>query len=244
MNVSGSGRVAAGEYNEKISISGSGKIDGNIRCNGLSCSGSVHSAGNVECLENVSISGSARFDKSIIAKSVSVSGSTRVDGDIKASGSVKISGATKCGGSIACSLLSSSGSVEIGGEAEADEISISGRITCAGLMNAEKISISLEGFNAPGKIGSIGGSEIRIYNSRNGAKINRMPLLKRIVGGDGMLTVDDSIEGDLIALECVKVQRVVGRIVAIGANCDVELVQYSEEIEIDPNARIGKYEKI
>ena len=47
MNISGSGHIAAGEYNEKISVSGSGKIDGNIRCNALVCSGAVKAQGRI-----------------------------------------------------------------------------------------------------------------------------------------------------------------------------------------------------
>ncbi len=53
MNISGSGHIPAGEYNEKVSISGSGKIDGNLRCLGLSCAGSVHGCGEIECAEDV-----------------------------------------------------------------------------------------------------------------------------------------------------------------------------------------------
>ena len=244
MNISGSGSVAAGEYNERISISGSGKINGNVRCIGVSCSGSMRSVGNLECSENVGVSGSAHFEKSIAADNVSVSGSVRVDEDINAKGSVKISGSAKIGGSVKCSLLSCSGSVDIGGEGEAEEIRISGRINCAGLLNAEKIAIRLDGFNVTSKIGSIGGGEIMIRNDRTGERISRLPLFKKLVGNGGAVCVDELIEGDVVAIESVKSPKVVGRVVAIGADCEIDLVQYSEEIEIDPNARVAKYEKM
>ena len=244
MNISGSGQVAAGEYNEKISISGSGKINGNVRCIGVSCSGSMRSVGDLECSENIGVSGSAHFEKSVAAENISVSGSARIDGDAKAKESIKISGSAKIGGSVKCSLLSCSGSVDIGSEGEAEEIRISGRINCAGLLNAEKITVRLDGFNVTSKIGSIGGGEIMISNDRKGERISRMPLLKRLVGNGGTVCVDELIEGDVIAIENVKSPRVVGRVVAIGADCEIDLVQYSEEIEIDPNAKVGKYEKI
>ena len=244
MNISGSGQVAAGEYNEKISISGSGRINGNVRCIGVSCSGSMRSVGTVECSENVGVSGSAHFEKSIVAENVSVSGSVRIDEDVKAKESVKISGSAKIGGSVKCSLLSCSGSVDIGGEGEAEEIRISGRISCAGLLNAEKVTVRLDGFNVTSKIGSIGGGEILISNDRKGERISRLPLLKRLVGNGGTVSVEELIEGDTVALESVVAPKVVGRIVAIGANCEIDLVQYSEKIEIDPDAKVGKYEKI
>ncbi len=244
MNISGSGQVAAGEYNEKISISGSGRINGNVRCVAISCSGSVKSVGDVECSEGISVSGSAHFEKSIVAENVSISGSVRVDEDIKANNSIKISGSMKCGGSLKSSRISCSGGVEIGGEAEADEIRISGKIICSGLVNADKIDIRMDGFNVNSRVGSIGGGEIKVHNDRKGEKIARLPLLSKLVGSGGALIVDELIEGDIVALECVKAPRVVGRVVAIGADCEIDLIEFSEEIEIHPDARVAKYEKV
>ena len=244
MNISGSGRVSAGEHNEKISISGSGKIDGNIRCIALHCSGSVKGEGNIVCAEDVRVSGSAHFDKSVSADIISVSGSVKVGGGVNAKTAIKISGSFGCGESLRAALLSCSGSVDIGGEAEADEIRISGRINCAGLLNAEKVSIRMDGFNVNSKIGSIGGSEIKIHNDRKGEKISRMPLLSKLVGSGGKVIVDELVEGDIVAVECVKAPRVVGRVVAIGADCEIDLVQYSEEIEVHPKATVKKVEKI
>ena len=54
----------------------------------------------------------------------------------------------------------------------------------------------------------------------------------------------NAIEADTIALENVKTPRVSGRIVAIGEDCEIDLVQYSEEIEISPKAKVGRTEKI
>ncbi len=244
MNISGSGRVDAGEYNEKISISGSGRINGNVRCVAISCSGSVKSIGDVECSEGISVSGSAHFEKSVVADNFSVSGSARIDGDINAKNSIKISGSMKCGGSLKSSRISCSGSVEIGGEAEADEIRISGKVICAGLLNADKIDIQMDGFNVNSRVGSIGGGEIKVHNDRKGEKLARLPLLSKLVGSGGAVIVDELIEGDVVALECVKAPRVVGRVVAIGADCEIDLVEFSEEIEIHPDARVAKYEKV
>lgn len=244
MNISGSGHISAGEHNERISISGSGRVDGNIRCIALHCSGSVRGEGNITCSEDVRVSGSAHFNKSVDADVVSVSGSVKVGGDVTAKTAIKISGSFGCGGSLKASLLNCSGAVDIGGEAEADEVRISGRINCAGLLNAEKIDIRMDGFNINSKIGSIGGSEIKIHNDRKGEKISRLPLLSKLVGAGGKIIVDELIEGDIVAIECVKAPRVVGRVIAIGADCEIDLVQYSEEIEIHPDAKVEKIEKI
>ncbi len=247
MNISGSGCITAGEYNEKISISGSGRMEGNIRCIALSCSGSVKGSGSVSCSEEIRISGSCQLDGGISAHHITASGSARIGQDIKAETTVKASGAISCGGSIQCASLIGSGAVIIGKEAEAEEISISGKIKCTGLMNAEKIDISLVASGNDNRIGSIGGSEIRIHNdwckNKVSRSVARLPLLSKLVGSAG-LVVDELVEGDVVALEWVKCPKVTGRVVAIGEGCDIELVQYSEEIEIHPDAKVGKCEKI
>ncbi len=174
MNISGSGHIPAGEYNEKVSISGSGKIDGNLRCLGLSCSGSVHGIGEIECAE------------------------------------------------VVCS-----GGADVGGGIEAESFRSAGRVVCGGLLNAEKIDISLDGIGS--RIGSIGGSDVRIHCERTAKKITRMPLFAKLVGGvGGNLTVDEWIEGDTVAVEFVHAPKVVGRVVAIGADCECSTARRSK----------------
>ena len=66
-------------------------------------------------------------------------------------------------------------------------------------------------------------------------------LARRASAGVSVVT---SIEGDEIALEGVSCPRVTGRIVAIERGCNIELVQYSETVEISPDAKVGRTEKI
>ena len=61
---------------------------------------------------------------------------------------------------------------------------------------------------------------------------------------DGIVRVKNSVEGDDIALEGVTAPRVSGRVVAIGEGCEIDLVQYSEQVEISPEAKVGRTEKI
>ena len=72
-----------------------------------------------------------------------------------------------------------------------------------------------------------------------------MPLFSSLVKrASGKVQVNNSIEGDEIALEGVVTPRVSGRVVAIGADCEIELVQYSEQVEISPEAEVGRTERV
>ena len=242
MKIAGSGCIAAGEY-ENITVSGSARLSGFIRCPSLHCSGSSHCEGNLEAQKNIKVSGSAHFDQNVHAQDIGISGSARVNGNCTVTGDLRISGSLRCDGDIKGNSITVSGSV-CTANMEGEDIRISGKITCPGLLNAENIVIKMDG--ASSEIGSIGGSKISIYPERHTKKGTRLPLLSKLLGSNGRnsLTVQESIEGDEIGLEMVTAQRVVGRVVAIGEGCHIDLVQYSDSIEISPDAHVEHQEQI
>ena len=243
MNIAGSGQIAPGEY-DTIRVSGSGQLGDAVRCENLYTSGAV-SGSNVVCNNELHTSGSCHFKGTVTAGTVACSGGSRVDGDLVATESIAVSGGNRVGGDMRCKQLQISGKSDVGGDVEAETAKIRGNISCAGLLNAEEVDIEYEGDS---EIGSIGGSKIMIYRRHGSEKKKkfRLPLFSRLVRKvtDGDVRVKTSIEGDEIALEGVKAPRVSGRVVAIGAGCEIELVQYSEQVEISPEAEVGRTERI
>lgn len=240
INISGSGVLASGEY-DKVSISGSGKLNGLIRCKSLHCSGSAKGDAEIECENGIHISGSGKFDKHVKAGSVSASGGFGCGGNLTVQNDIRISGGAKCEGSVKAGSISVSGGLSIKGDAEAETVKVFGILNCGGLLNAESIEIR---FKDGMDIGSIGGSRINIYPEQLVKRRIKLPLFSSLIKGAAAVRVRNSIEGDIIALEGVVTPRVSGRIVAISDGCEIDLVQYSEQIEISPNAKVGKTEKI
>jgi len=229
MRISGSGQIAAGEY-DNIRISGSGRCSGLVRCVSFHASGSA-SGEALECKNELRVSGSCGFDKDV-----------RCGSSLTAEQKVHCSGGAKVSGDIKCGELHISGSITAGGDVEAEVVKVSGKINCGGLLNAEEINICSSGNM---EIGTIGGSKVVIYLERSAKRIERLPLLSSLIHfSGGAVRVKNAIEADTIALENVKTPRVSGRIVAIGEDCEIDLVQYSEEIEISPKAKVGRTEKI
>lgn len=241
IKISGSGVIASGEY-DAIKISGSARLEGFVRCNELHCSGSC-SGENIECNGNIKISGSGGFCGDLRSKAVAVSGSFSCDGNIAVSESIKCSGSAHCGKNIKCNSMSASGRVSVHGDVEAEILKVSGVINCDGLINAEDIDIR---FRRGMRIGSIGGSKIVICRDDSFEnKSFRLPLLSFFIGSSGdSVTVGGDIEGDNVALEGVRAKCVSGRVVAIGDGCEIDLVRYTDEIEISPNAKVAKTEKV
>ncbi len=240
MNISGSGNIPAGEY-EKISVSGSGRLYGNVRSIYLRSSGSL-TGDSLECIEGITLSGSASFSGEVKAETVSISGSFSCAGNVTADGNFICSGSAKCKKSLKTDKLKLAGSLEVGEDIEAENVKADGTLNCAGLLNAENIEIKFDrGMN----IGSIGGSKISIIREKRRKFREKLPLFSLLVKKvNGNVCVEGSVEGDEIALECVTCPRVAGRVVSIGAGCRIDLVQYSDQIEISPQANVGKTEKI
>ncbi|MCH5316916.1 MAG: hypothetical protein J1E05_02965 [Eubacterium sp.] len=239
MKISGTGVITPGEY-DNVKISGSANVTGYIRCLSYHCAGSSHANDNIECENEMEIAGSCKFDKNITAGNLSIAGSTSCSGDITVKEKMSTAGAFKCGGSIKAGTLSIAGAGNLSGDAEAELIKIGGKLDCDGLLNAEEIEIK---FESGMQIGSIGGSRISIYPKKSKRKA-KLPLFSSLIRSSSTVRVSNSIEGDVIALEGVVTPRVSGRIVAISDGCEIDLVQYSEQIEISPNAKVGKTEKI
>lgn len=240
MKISGGGQIIAGEY-ENVRISGSAKLNGLVRCESFHVSGSSHGE-EIDCKKDFKVSGSSSFDKNVKAGSMAISGSFSCDKDIAVTEKLSCSGGLKVGGALKCSSLSISGSAKVGGDIESEVVNISGKLNCGGLLNAEEITIK---FESGMEIGSIGGSKITIYRSSKSNKVTRLPLFSALIkDAGGAVHINNSIEGDTIAIENVIAQRVSGRSVAIGEDCKIDLVQYSEQVEIAPTAQVGRTEKI
>ena len=239
LKIAGSGQVVSGEY-DAIHISGSGRLNGLVRCTGLHGSGSVHGE-ELDCSGKVSLSGSGSFQKDVKAGEAYFSGSAAIGGSLTVLGKVQASGSLRCDGSIKCGSFECSGSANVAGDVEAETVRVSGALNCDGLLNAEEIHIRTKNGM---KLGSVGGSSITICCERERTRA-RLPLLSLLTGkqAHGCIKVAEGIEGDTVALESVNAPIVSGRVVAIGAGCHVDLVRYSEGIEISSDAVVGRTEK-
>ena len=243
LNISGSGQITPGEY-DTIRISGSAHLGDAVRCKSLQVAGSANGS-NVVCENDIRISGSCGFSGNVSAGTMGIAGGSSFGGDIDVKERVTVSGGMSCGGNLKCKQLQVSGNVKVSGDAEAELAKIRGALDCEGLLNAEEVDIE---FEKSMEIGSIGGSKIVIYKRHGEEKKKkaRLPLFSSLIKRTtvGTVCVKNSIEGDEIALEGVLAPRVSGRVVAIGADCEIELVQYSEQVEVSTGAKVGRTERI
>lgn len=225
IKISGSGKVGGGKYNE-VRISGSAKIEGDIDCSEYKCSGSSTAKGNVKA-KIVGISGSTKIEGNLNTEEITVSGSSNILGSVVAQ-KVKISGSSEIGGSLHTEDIQISGSTSIDGDCEAENFHARGGFNIGGLLNAGNIEIEMYGRC---KVKEIGGETINV-------KLGSSHIFSRMINffTDNGRLVTGVIEGDDIYLEYTDAKMVRGNNITIGPNCNIEVVEYRNDVKAIENS--------
>ena len=232
----GCGAINSGEY-ENIIIRGRGKMHGKVKCTSFSASGST-SGESIECSGNFEASGNTKFSGSLSAVNVKVKGAFSTNGRITAEDNVTAYGKLKCADSIKASAIRAFGAIKVEKDIEGETVEINGSLNCNGLVNAEAFTLRSD---ARSRIGCIGGGTITVKIKGIRKLMSKIPLASRIFKN---LSVESYIEGEEIFVESLSCPKIVGSRVIIGKKCKIDLVQYSDAIEISPKAKVFKIEKI
>lgn len=182
------------------------------------------------------ISGSAKFSGRVSTEKMSVSGVCKIEEDCEAA-NLQLSGSMYARKGLRGTNGSVSGSIHVDGDMEFEQLTISGAAEVSGLMNAESLTIHLGGSC---EIGEIGGSEIFVDVPPRHAG-----FLAKLLGGFAVPTLKcGTIEGERIRLENSTCDTVRGKNVVIGPGCEIGLVEYSDELTVDPDSRVQRKEKM
>lgn len=227
MKISGTGTIGGGKYNE-VKISGSAKIEGDIDCSYYKCSGSSTANGNVKS-RMIGISGSTKICGNVDTEEMAVSGSSHIMGSVNTK-KLKISGSSIIEGSLHTESIKISGSVSINEDCEAEDFYAKGNFNIGGLLNAGNIDIEMYG---KCEVKDIGGENIKIKLGTGHFFIRMINLFSNYAK-----LVTGVIEGDDIYLENTVAKVVRGNNVIIGPNCDIEIVEYRDKVDVGENSKI------
>ena len=156
------------------------------------------------------------------------SSSVKVEEGIAAR-SIKAAGSHQSGSSVKAEDITIAGSYRVEGDVEAERFEIDGTFRVSGLINADKIEIELDGSGSSAR--EIGGSEVEVRSHSS---------FFRLFGGRRHSRLEvDSIEGDDIFLEATSAKVVRGKRVRIGDGCKIDTVEYTESLEVSPDATVS-----
>jgi cytoskeletal protein CcmA (bactofilin family) len=237
LRISGAGSSTGGSYNE-VRISGAGDVNGDIDCNMLRVSGAADIKGNVKT-KSAHISGASDIKGNVTCEElIEISGASDIKGDVVTK-KIRISGGSDIKGSLHAEEVDITGAIDIKEDCEAERFKASGAFEIGGLLNAGTIDIRIGG---KCRVSEMGGEKIDVRLSDNG-----IFALKRIVSD--LFNLKDAlravvIEGDDIYLESTIAKVVRGNNVTIGPNCEIELIEYKNQISINSNARVKEQKKL
>ncbi|MDQ0172450.1 polymer-forming cytoskeletal protein [Paenibacillus tundrae] len=266
LNVTGSRKTTGGHYN-RVNIDGMAKLDGDLDCTSLNVNGTLKIYGALYT-ESVTVNGMAKVEGELQTTSLDVNGTMGVHGPARAetttvngmctingplvSSRVRVDGMTTINGALATPELTVNGKCNVRGRVDSERIDIGGMATIDGDVQGE--SISVQGNLKVGGLLNADTVEIRLYTSSSAREVGgeridirrreRSGFWKALGLGGAPSFRAELIEGDEIMLEDTEADTVRGTRVHIGRGCNIRLVEYSGDLSVDPEARIGRIEQI
>lgn len=230
--INGSGSVGGGTFN-KVVINGSGTIVHDLECVEMECNGAGKITGNVHA-ENTTIKGSSTITGNLLSERVQIHGHATIKGFIHFQ-QLEVKGASTVGKSAKGEQLTLEGSIDIGEDCECESFQAEGSFKIRGLLNADTITVTLHG-NSYAK--EIGGETITVKKRKTRS------LLDKLIKTFNKTLQSELIEGDHIHLEYTKAKVVRGNFITLGPGCEIDLVEYKQELTADKNAVIKEKKKI
>lgn len=250
--ISGSGTIGAGNYNDvrisgsgrilgditgvQVKVSGSAKFNGKVECEGFHCSGSTKCLNDVEA-KKLTVSGSMNVEGRVTGGDVTISGSFKTNNDLNVK-SLNISGSMKTAGMVKSEVITVYGSLSTEKGSECEVFTAKGHLSMNGLLNAENVKITHGGFSY---VPEIGGETIEISRFDNRNFFTRL-LSKLFTARSNFKS--ELIEGSAIKLDYTNASVVRGDAVTIGPKCNINLVEYTEDIQVHPTAKVKEVKKI
>lgn len=230
--INGIGASNGGQFHD-VTLNGRGTINSDVECSLFDCNGSGVIKGNVKS-EKMKINGNAKFHASIESQKMTVDGSAKIDQNVQVE-HLKVSGHATVGGKLKGEEVIIHGILKVGEDCEAEKFKAKYRFTIGGLLNADLIDVQIYG---DCRAKEIGGQTITVKQHK-GSLIGT--LFKPFFNTQ---LETELIEGDKIDIENTKAQIVRGKHVTIGENCEIGLVEYTDEISIDKKAIVGEFKKV
>ena len=220
LSITGIGEASGGTYRH-VSITGEGMINGDLYCEKFACTGKSIVNGSAKVDTLMWITGTSQISNNLNTAQLKINGQldceqTVTSKDIFCRGSIHVKE------DLHGDKVRILGELTTEGDCGAEIFHVKGRFSISGLLNAGEMNIKLYGECYAGEIG---GESIRIRKSN--ALLRLFQFLKK------PQLETESIEGDHIWLENTKAGIVRGKQVTIGPGCEIDLVEYKEQLHID-----------
>ncbi len=238
LKIIGDNTASGGHYND-AKIIGNGTIRGDLECATFKGVGDSRLQGNLKA-GTVKITGSIHIQGKATADNFRVTGDLNLEGDLHA-GQCHLRGGITTNGGIKGDDMSLVGYVTVKKNCEAETFTADGQIKIDGLLNADDIDIKTYGAS---RISEIGGDRI-VIRKGSASNLGKMLKLLFVPSNWGRVSVTaNTIEGNDVRLSNTRARVVRGNNVAIENDCEIDLVEYKDNLRVHRGASVKEQMKI
>ncbi|HKI45443.1 MAG TPA: hypothetical protein VKA08_08950 [Balneolales bacterium] len=228
-----------GGYFNNARVIGNGIVKGDMDCVNFKSVGDSKVNGNLKAANlrvvgSISITGTSKSDTAVIT------GNLDASGDVQ-SHKIVLRGGITTGGNVKGDDVKLKGYVTIKKNCETEIFRADGQLTIEGLLNADEVTIRTYGRS---RVAEIGGNKITIRKGSKSSVTQMVKFLFMPSNFDNGTLQADSIEGDEIRLAGTKAKVVRGKNIIINDGCELDLVEYKENLRIQGRSTIKEKRKI
>lgn len=240
VNISGTGKINGGKFAE-VNISGLGQILGDVEANRIEVSGMGTIKGKVK-MQRFLVNGNVTVEGELEGLELDTSGNFKVNGPVKVK-EIRNQGRARFKDSVKTEKVSCFGYLSTGQDLEAESFICNGSFAIEGLLNANKIEVEINGFCYAREIG---GEEIFVKSSPLTPWHFLHKIITPFLGPKRELDklTSNVLEGTVVNISNTKAKIVRGSDVRIGPGCNIGEVEYSDKLEVDERAVVGRQTKI
>lgn len=220
---------------ENISVIGNIKFVNEVQVNEMNVTGIIEANERIK-IENMHLVGELFAKKAVRINHLNCTGKVNIAEDFSFE-QYQSKGTLDVEGHIEGNNIKFTGILNCDKDCEVEQFDVNGAVNVKGLLNADTIKIRVHELS---QVKEIGGNKITIY-AGNYKKL--LGLVKSMSGNPRILECE-SIEGDDIDINDVRVGVVRGKSIKIGDNVKAEHVEYSDSIDISPSADVKEYIQI
>ncbi|RZI00628.1 hypothetical protein EIG99_11005 [Staphylococcus condimenti] len=214
---------------ENISVMGNIKFVNEVQVNEVDATGIIKANEYIK-IEDMHLVGELFAKKAAHINRLNCTGKIDITGDLSFE-QFQSKGTLDVEGHIAGNNIKFIGILNCNEDCEVEQFDVNGAVNIKGLLNADTIKIRIHELS---QIKEIGGNKITIYAGNN----KKLLGLVKIITGSPRILECESIEGDDIDINDVRVSVVRGKNIKIGDNVKAGHVEYSDSIDISSSAYV------
>jgi cytoskeletal protein CcmA (bactofilin family) len=228
--INGFGSSNGGHFHH-VTINGKGTINNDVECVEFECNGSGTVQGTVKA-NSAEVNGMAKILGNVNGQKLTVDGAAKIEQSVSVK-KLKVSGKATVGGAVKAEDVVIKGRLTVEEDCEAETFKAESLFKIGGLLNAETIDIKLFG-DCQAK--EIGGETILVKKNKGSSLFGIFKPVTQLE--------TDLIEGNKIEIEYTNAKVVRGNRIKIGPNCNIGLIEYTDELIVDKKASISESRKV